>query len=156
MPIAAIGVGLGTAIAGGAAAGATLAGAKMQSNASRRASDVQSQYADRALAHQMERQRQHDEAYRNWMGGGEVAKLGQLLGTARPSTGQPAISGVNPVPMPRQTQTINDLRSTGSGQTQAAAQNNQRLVRIQSPRGEVRAVPESYARDLVARGGRVV
>lgn len=54
MPVAAIGIGLGTALAGGAAAGATIYGAKSQGGAAKRAADVQAKSNAEALAFQRE------------------------------------------------------------------------------------------------------
>lgn len=54
MPAVPIGMGLATLIAGGAAAGATVAGAKMASGAANRASRTEAEAADKALAFERE------------------------------------------------------------------------------------------------------
>lgn len=54
MPIAAIGVGLGTAIAGGAAAGATIYGAHKTASAAKDAANISAKGADDALAFERE------------------------------------------------------------------------------------------------------
>lgn len=66
MPIAAIGVGLGTAISGSAAAGATVYGAQKQSSAATKAGNITANSAAEALAYQkqqdaIERQQYLDE-----------------------------------------------------------------------------------------------
>ena len=135
----------------GAISGATtLAAAKMGANASRRAGDIQATYADRALADETRRRADHDAAYRQWQGGSEVAKLGDLLGLARGQNPLPTSSTMpvrtgSPQPMPRQTTTINELRSVGSGST-PAAQNVQRMVTLRAPDGEQRTFAASDPR----------
>jgi hypothetical protein len=171
MPLPAIGIGLGTALAGAATGAATIYGARAQANASRRAGDIQATAADRALAYEREREamrdrlrRQHEAEYAGWRNGPEVARLGDLVGLAR---GQAPVSTAMPQPraMPApsgQNPTMGQLRSAGSGQTQAAAANisrggaGGRLVRIQSPFGDVRDVPEERASYFVNKGGRVL
>lgn len=74
MPIAAIGLGLGTAIAGGAAAGATVYGTRSAGKANRRASDITARANSDALAYQREQDalrkseydREQEEARRRW------------------------------------------------------------------------------------------
>lgn len=71
MPIAAIGIGLGTALAGGASAGAMVYGAHKQSSAQNKAAKIEDQYAREALAFEKERdayqRRQYEEERaRNW------------------------------------------------------------------------------------------
>jgi len=58
MPLAAIGLGLGTAIAGGATAGATLYGAHKQASAANKAAQLQSDAAERAAQVQLESDRE--------------------------------------------------------------------------------------------------
>lgn len=54
MPLAAIGIGLGTAIAGGAAAGATVYGAHKTASAATKAAGISAKGADQALAFERE------------------------------------------------------------------------------------------------------
>lgn len=74
MPIAAIGLGLGTALAGGAAAGATVYGSRSAGKANRRASDITARSNQDALAYQRDQDairrsdydREQTERRRQW------------------------------------------------------------------------------------------
>jgi hypothetical protein len=150
---------VGLAIAGIASAVGAIAGAKMGANASRRAGDIQGRAADRALSFEEDQYRRHQDDYRRWQTGGEMAKLGELLGLAR-NDAPPAQPG-GPRPLPRQTATINEMRRAGSGQTPAGAQSYRvdrgpgGMVRMRHmTRGDTRMVPAERVAEYEKQGAR--
>lgn len=178
MPIAAMQIGLGTAIAGTAAAGAAVAGAKMNSNASKDAAKIQADSAQKALD---ERKRLFDIETANrapYLAASQKA-LGELGNRAAPppmampssyqnpyapkSTAAPMGSAPMLGQMGQMTPRQGGMQPQGQPMqgSPMTPQNAQQpaggdLVTVQAPNGQTARLPRQQADMAVQKGARIV
>lgn len=137
-------------ITGAATAGAQVVGAKLASNAAQNAARTQSQAADRALAYQQQLQQQQRQDFTPYQqaGASAMGQLGRLANAPQPVFNASAPMGQLGLPPQQAPQPPQNFQQAG--------QNNQGMVKVQAPDGEIRQYPASAAQMLIARGAKLV
>lgn len=162
MPVAAIGIGLGTAIAGGAAAGATIYGSRQASRSDREAARIEQEAARRAEQEAREErdyQRAQYDAYLTrlnpyrQMGTDAISRLNGVAASygtqgAPAASGAGMAGGATRTVQPRVGGDMAPSSSTRPTGEQTA------MVMLEAPTGQRRAVPAHQAAHYIARGAR--
>jgi hypothetical protein len=151
---------------------ASLVGAKMQSNAAKKAAAVQTDYGNRALDLQKqmyEQDRADQQPYRN-IGYGALNTLGSMMGPKFNQGGggfQPSMGGggggfsFNGPPSPSSPMGggggfMGGPRPGGSGQTPMASGSGGGMVLMQAPNGQTKQIPREQVAHYQQMGARVV
>jgi hypothetical protein len=164
----AIGIGLA------ASAGASLASAKIQSNAAKNAAKTQQQGTDRALAVQQQANQPYmdlgkqaaarlasgqamGQPYRQQFGGPGGSNGFQAFDQGRPMQGPPGtLAGLGQPPGPQGPPPQMGPPQGQPGPQMAMQGGGGGMVRLQAPDGSVSMVPEAMAQQFIAKGARRV
>jgi len=153
-----IGTGIAMLVSGLAAGAGSVAGAKLQSNASKRASDIQAKAAEQALAFEQQQYAKAQADYNGWLNGPDMMRFGDYARNAGSYTVPPQTSGPSGAfapPSAGSAPRFSDLMSVGSGATPAA---QGARVPLTAPDGTTALVPAAkvqyYRQKWAAMGAR--